>query len=272
MTVVPRVRPAAVAGSFYPRDERTLATTVDELLAEADERRGPSVAHRRLRALVVPHAGYIYSGPVAATAYAALRDCGAPFRRIVVIGPAHRVALRGVATSSADVFATPLGPVTVDTPARDRVLAVPGVVVDDDAHALEHSVEVQLPFLQRVAPDVPVLPLVVGYAPRDVVVGVLDALWDDDTLVIVSTDLSHYLEYAAARATDARTAARVVAGDADGIGDHDACGAYGLRALLDVGRVRRLHVDQLDLRSSGDTAGPRDHVVGYGAFALGAAA
>ncbi len=266
-----RVRPAAVAGSFYPSDPGALAATVDGLLAEAAVRQSRA-ARGPLRALVVPHAGYLYSGPVAASAYSELRACAAHFTRAVVIGPAHRVALRGVAVSSADLLATPLGAVTVDAAARDRALQIAGVVVDDGAHALEHSVEVQLPFLQRVAPGLAVLPLVVGVAPRHVVAAVLDALWDEATLVIVSTDLSHYLEYSAARAVDARTAANVVHEQADAIGDRDACGAYGLRPLLDVGRERHLRVDQLDLRSSGDTAGPHDQVVGYGAFAVEAAA
>ena len=271
MTLKRRVRPAAVAGSFYPADGAELAATVDGLLTAATVHQSRS-ARGRLRALVVPHAGYAYSGPVAATAYAELRSVASQFRRVVIIGPAHRVLLRGVAVTSADELETPLGPVLVDGAARAAAVQIPGVIVDDGAHALEHSIEVQLPFLRRVAPNLPVLPLVVGAAPRAVVEGVLEQLWDDGTLVIVSTDLSHYLDYATARATDARTAAHVVAEDADAIGDHDACGAYGLRPLLDVARARELRVDQLDLRSSGDTAGPHDRVVGYGAFAVEGAA
>ncbi len=266
-----RVRPAAVAGAFYPGDAPTLAATVDGLLTEAAVHQSRS-AHGRLRALVVPHAGYVYSGPVAASAYTLLRANASQFARAVILGPAHRVALRGVAVTSADELDTPLGRVTVDAEARRRVLGIPNVVVDDGAHALEHSVEVQLPFLQRIAPNLPVLPLVVGAASRDAVRALIEVVWDDDTLVIASTDLSHYLDYATARAVDTRTAANVVAEDADSIDDYDACGAYGLRPLLDVARSRRLRVDQLDLRSSGDTAGPRDRVVGYGAFAIEAAA
>ncbi len=262
-----RVRPAAVAGAFYPSDPRELATMIDALLADASAGSAPRAA-RRPRALVVPHAGYVYSGPVAASAYATIRDVVPAYRRVVVVGPAHRVALQGIAVSSADMFATPLGDVAIDTDARDALLGLPGVVVDDAAHELEHSVEVQLPFLQRVVGDVPVLPLVVGDAPTYLVADVLHRVWDDDTLLVVSTDLSHYLDHATAQVLDARTAARIVAGDADAISDRDACGAYGLRPLLVVGRRRHLHVDLLDLRSSGDTAGSRDRVVGYGAFVL----
>jgi hypothetical protein len=266
-----RVRPAAVAGTFYPRDPHTLAATVDGLLADAAVRHSRG-ARGSLRAVIVPHAGYVYSGPIAAAAYSELRSCVARFRRVVVIGPAHRVPVRGLAVSSADVFATPLGAVTVDIAARHKALQVSGVVVDDAAHALEHSVEVQLPFLQRVAPGLPVLPLVVGTAPSNVVRALLDALWDDGTLLVVSTDLSHYLEYDQARAVDANTADHVVAERSEAIGDRDACGAYALRPLLEAGRARNLRVDQLDLRSSGDTAGGHDQVVGYGAFAVEAAA
>jgi AmmeMemoRadiSam system protein B len=264
-TAPTRVRAAAVAGTFYPGDAGALSTMVDGLLADATAARPSS---GRLRALVVPHAGYVYSGPIAASAYTRLREHPGAFTRAVVIGPAHRVPLRGVAVTAADAFATPLGLVAVDTAARARLLALPGVVVDDEAHAFEHSVEVQLPFLQRVAPGLPMVPLVVGHASREVVAGVLDDVWDDETLLVVSTDLSHYLEYATASTIDAQTAANIVAANADGIGDRDACGAYGLRALLEVGRARGLRVAQLDLRSSGDTAGPRDQVVGYGAFAV----
>ena len=180
-----RVRPTAVAGTFYPRDSHTLAATVDGLLAEAAVRHSRA-AQGSLRAVIVPHAGYVYSGPIAATAYAELRSCVARFRRVVVIGPAHRVPVRGLAVSSADEFATPLGAVTVDVAARETALPIPGVVVDDAAHALEHSVEVQLPFLQRVAPGLPVLPLLVGAAPTSVVRALFDTLWDDGTLLVVS--------------------------------------------------------------------------------------
>jgi AmmeMemoRadiSam system protein B len=263
-----RVRRAAVAGSFYPRDPAELTATIDGFLADARERETSHGPIGRVRAIVVPHAGYVYSGPIAAAAYATVLEHRADYARVVVIGPAHRVPLRGVAVSSADELATPLGPITVDAAARERLLQLAGTAIDDGAHELEHSIEVQLPFLRRVLPGLPVLPLVVGVADRAAVVAVLDAVWDDDTLLVVSTDLSHYLDYASARTVDASTAARIVAADAGAIADRDACGAYALRPLLDVGRRRELVVEQLDLRSSGDTAGPRDRVVGYGAFAL----
>lgn len=263
---VTRVRPEAVADAFYPADPARLVAMVDGYVADAAST--PAVrAAGRPKAVVVPHAGYVYSGPTAGFSYAAVRDGG--YERAVVIGPAHYVYLDGVAISSADAWATPLGAVCVDAELRERALAIPGVVVDDAPHAPEHSLEVQLPFLVRVLGlDVPALPLVVGHAPSALVEQVLDALWGGpETLVVVSTDLSHYLDHATAAARDRRTADAIVAARGDAIGDRDACGAYALRPFLAVARRRGLVIDELDVRSSGDTAGPRDRVVGYGAFA-----
>jgi AmmeMemoRadiSam system protein B len=263
-----KVRPAAVAGTFYPGRADALEVAVDQHLAATPVAEPP----RRPKALVVPHAGYIYSGPIAASAYAIVASVSPAYERVVLLGPAHYVPLSGLAVSSADAFATPLGLVRVDDELRRIALAQPNVVVDDHAHAPEHSLEVQLPFIQRVLGDVPVLPIVVGRSVPDDVAAVLDALWGGpESLVLVSTDLSHYLDYASAQVKDRRTADAVLARAPDAIANDDACGSYSLRGLLVAARSHGLAVELLDLRSSGDTAGDRARVVGYGAFALEAA-
>ncbi len=258
-----RIRKAAVAGLFYPDDADELTATVaDALDVSVPPDETPP------KALIAPHAGYVYSGPTAGVAYARLRGLRDRIAHVVLIGPAHRAWVDGIAVSGADAFATPLGPVEVDDGLRRRVLEVPGVVVDDRAHAAEHSLEVQLPFLLATLGRFTVLPLAVGDAsPHDVAV-TLERVWGGpETLIVVSSDLSHYHDYATARARDARTAAAIVARDVAAIGDDDACGARPIRGLLLAAGRRGLEVRLLDLRSSGDTAGDRDRVVGYGAFA-----
>jgi hypothetical protein len=258
------VRPAAVAGSFYPADARELRSEVDTFLdvfVASDE--------PRPKALIVPHAGYVYSGPTAGAAYARLKPLRGTIERVVLLGPAHRGWVDGIAVSSADGFVTPLGVVPVDDALRRRALAFPRVRIGDRAHASEHALEVQLPFLQRVLGEIAVLPLVVGDASTDDVAQVLDAVWGgNETLVVVSSDLSHYHDYDTARRLDARTAAAIVAGNGDAIKDDDACGARPVRGLLETAGHRGLGIRLIDLRTSGDTAGDRDSVVGYGAFAL----
>lgn len=263
-----RIRPAAVAGSFYPADPGVLANTVDTLLARARAARtGPPPADWP-KALIVPHAGYAYSGPVAASAYAALDAGRDGIRRVVLIGPAHYVPIAGLAASRADAYATPLGAVPVDAESRRVVLRLPGVVTDDEAHAEEHSLEVQLPFLQRCLSAFGLLPLVVGATAPETIARVLEAVWGGpETLVVVSSDLSHYHDYATARRLDSATAAAIVAARPEVIGPEDACGCHPLAGLLVTVRTHGLRVRLLDLRNSGDTAGPRDRVVGYGAFA-----
>jgi len=258
-----RVRPPAVAGAFYPDDPAELAAAVDRALPAAPE------GEPAPKALIVPHAGYIYSGPIAGTAYARLVPLRDVIRRVVLLGPAHRVAVEGLAVSGAGAFATPLGTVEVDGEARRLVLTLPQVRVDDDAHAREHSLEVHLPFLQRVLARFRILPLVAGHAAPAAVSDVLDLVWGGpETLIVVSSDLSHYHDYETATARDRRTAQAIVAGALEKIGPEDACGAYPVKGLLEAARRHRLTVRLLDLRNSGDTAGPRDEVVGYGAFAL----
>lgn len=254
-----------MAGTFYPADADVLRATVDDLIASATR---PGM-DRRPRALVVPHAGYLYSGPVAATAYAALVPWRNEISRVVLLGPAHRVALRGLALPSVEAFRTPLGDVAIDAETRASLADTMDVVVDDLPHALEHSIEVQLPFLQRVLDEFTIVPFVVGRADTSSVANLLDVFWDANaTLVVVSTDLSHYEEYESAAAHDRRTVAAISTNDVDAIRPQDACGASPLRGLLALARRRGVDPQLLDLRSSGDTAGSRGRVVGYSAFAV----
>jgi AmmeMemoRadiSam system protein B len=254
-----------VAGTFYPADPTQLAAMVDHAVGAT-----PSPPGATPKAVVVPRAGYVYSGPIAGTAYARVAALRGIVRRVVLLGPAHRVPVDGMAVPTAAHFATPLGPVEIDDELRQAVLGLPGVQADDRPHLPEHSLEVQLPFLLRVlGPDITVLPVVVGQASSGEVADVLDAVWGGpETLVVVSSDLSHYHDHETASARDRRTADAILAGRGDAIGPHDACGAHPLRGLLEVAGRRGLHIDLLDLRTSGDTAGDRARVVGYGAFAL----
>lgn len=252
------VRPAAVAGSFYPGSRGELALEVNRLLSSVTTR-APGAPPK---ALVVPHAGYVYSGPIAASAYAQWSSLPRP-ARIVLLGPAHYVGFRGLALPDAEALETPLGAVRVDPIAA--TLDVPRSAA---VHLREHSLEVQLPFLQTVlGTDFTLVPLAVGDASRAQVARVLDALWEGSQIVI-SSDLSHFLPWGEARRLDAQTAASIVALDADAIDDEQACGNAPLRGFLDVARRRGLRAEQLDLRTSGDTAGDKDRVVGYGAFAF----
>jgi AmmeMemoRadiSam system protein B len=219
------------------------------------------------RAVIAPHAGYVYSGPVAGRVYARLAPLRGRIRRVVLIGPSHRVWFRGLAVPSAQVFTTPLGPVRVDREALERILALPQVVERDDAHAEEHSLEVQLPFLQEVLGEFGLVPIAAGDASADEVAAVIEALWDGpETLVVVSSDLSHYHDYTSARRRDEETTRAIEALDPSALDEESACGRVGVRGLLLVARRRGRAARTLDLRSSGDPAGPRDRVVGYGAY------
>jgi hypothetical protein len=261
---VTHVRPAAVAGLFYPDEPRELSATIARALdvVVPDGEMPP-------KALVVPHAGYVYSGPTAGVAYARLRRLRGTIERVVLLGPAHREWVDGLAVPSVDAFTTPLGRVPIDDALRRSLVELPWVGVDDRAHAREHSLEVQLPFLQTTLGTFTLMPLAVGDASPEEVAGVLDRAWGGpETLVVVSSDLSHYHDYERARSRDARTASAIVAGNELAIGDDDACGARPVRGLLVAARRRGLSVRLLDLRNSGDTAGDRERVVGYGAFAV----
>jgi AmmeMemoRadiSam system protein B len=264
------IRAAAVAGSFYPGQAGTLEREVRGYLeAVAPSDTEVTVAEKRLKAVIVPHAGYIYSGPVAASAYAGLKSLAGQISRVVLLGPAHRVYLRGLAAPRAEAFDSPLGPLRVDLEATEGIAGLPGVLLDDRPHAQEHCLEVQLPFLQMILGDVSIIPLVVGAADAAAVAAVLERLWGGpETLIVLSTDLSHYLSYRKAKDRDARTAAAIEALDGTLISPEDACGAHALAGLLAAARNRDLTIERLDLRNSGDTAGPRDRVVGYGAWVL----
>lgn len=261
-----RVRPAAVADAFYSADPGELEDQLRVSFAAAVQ---PPPDAPVPKALIVPHAGYVYSGPVAASAYLRVSSARATIRRVVLLGPSHRVAVEGMGVTGADGFATPLGLVPIDAAGRSTVLTVPSVRVDDAAHQLEHSLEVQLPFLQTILDEFMLLPLVVGDASPTMVSTVLDQCWGGpETLIVVSTDLSHYLSYDDAAGVDAETAAAIRDRRSDRIGSRDACGSRPLRGLLEAAVARDLSVEQIDLRNSGDTAGGRERVVGYGAFAL----
>ena len=265
----PRVvstRPAAVAGLFYPRDPIELAGTVEALLAQAESPAPPGSPAPR--AVVAPHAGYVYSGPIAASAFRALEPLAGEVDRVVLLGPSHYVALDGLALPSAAAFATPVGPIPVDLEACARIADLPQVAVDDLPHAREHALEVELPFLARVLGEVALVPIVAGEATSAEVAEVLERLVDERTVVVVSTDLSHYLDYDRAVARDRRTSDAILALDVDGIGELDACGRVPLRGLLAFARARGWRPRLLDLRNSGDTAGGADRVVGYGAYAF----
>jgi len=259
---MPNIRAAAVSGLFYPGEQGTLAHDVRAMLATAHS----SVLNPK--ALIVPHAGYIYSGAIAANAYAALKNVAPRIRRVVLLGPTHRVSVRGLALPGTDAFATPLGTVQVDSAAAEIIAHLPQVVVSPQAHAQEHSLEVQLPFLQTVLTDFKLLPLAVGMASAEEVAEVLELLWGgDETLIVISSDLSHYLPYDTAQRVDGATVQSVL-NLTQGILHEQACGATPINGLLLSARRHQLTPHLLDLRNSGDTAGPRDGVVGYASFAF----
>jgi AmmeMemoRadiSam system protein B len=249
---------------FYPASATRLRSEIEGLLDKAER----AAQGGRLKALIVPHAGYVYSGPTAAVAYRALQRVAGRIRRVVMLGPAHRVWFEGLALPRAERFATPLGEVAVDAAAVEALRSLPQVVVRDDAHAEEHSLEVQLPFLQAVLGDFTIVPLVVGGAGAADVAEVLEMLWGgDETLLLISSDLSHYLPYDEARRVDRGTVEAILRRDPS-IPHQRACGATPIAGLLSVARARDLSPALLDLRNSGDTAGDRDRVVGYAAIAF----
>lgn len=256
------VRNAAVAGLFYPAEPDILAHEVRRHLDAVPPWRGSAP-----KAIIAPHAGYIYSGPIAASAYARIVPASQSISRVVLLGPSHHVAFRGVAAPSADLFQTPLGPIPVDRQALAALGGIPNVGILDAAHAREHSLEVHLPFLQAILGAFTLVPMVAGEALPAEVAAIIEALWGgDETLVVISSDLSHYLDYAAARAVDQRTCQAIERLDPVAIAPDGACGRIPIGGLLTVARRHGLAVETVDLRSSGDTAGPRDRVVGYGAW------
>ncbi|MFQ5643408.1 MAG: AmmeMemoRadiSam system protein B [Thiogranum sp.] len=249
---------------FYPDDPVLLQRLLDDLL-DRDITPGPAP-----KALIVPHAGYIYSGSIAASAYLQLMPARKQIQRVILLGPAHRVGFRGLAATSARYFSTPLGLVRIDQSAMDDILLLPQVRVYDEAHREEHSLEVQLPFLQMILrKDFGLIPLVVGEASAEEVAEVLELLWGGpETLLLVSSDLSHYLDYNSAQRLDSATSSAIEQLNPQAIDYRQACGRNPVNGLLLAARHHGLHATTLDLRNSGDTAGARDRVVGYGAYAF----
>lgn len=259
-----RARPPAVAGLFYPQDAVELRRVVEACIDGCAR----TTAARVPKALIAPHAGYPYSGPVAGCAYRLLRDSRAAIRHVVMLGPSHRVPMRGLAVPSVECFATPLGEVPLDVAARQRLRDLGLVGVSDAPHAAEHSFEVQLPFLQVVLGEFDILPVAIGESPPAQVAHVLDAAWDgQDTLILISSDLSHYHTSAEARQMDSESTKAILARRSD-LSDEQACGARAINGLMQVARRRGLAVELLDQRNSGDTAGDRSRVVGYGSYAV----
>jgi AmmeMemoRadiSam system protein B/AmmeMemoRadiSam system protein A len=265
-----QIREPAVAGSFYPADPRVLQRDVSEFLEQASQNERLAGGDSP-KAVIVPHAGYVYSGAVAASAYAALSPLRGRVRRVVLLGPAHRVALRGLAVLPVDAMRTPLGLVPVDREASSALRDLPQVTTSGRAHALEHSLEVQLPFLQMTLGEFSVVPLVVGDASDEEVASVLERLWGGpETLFVISSDLSHYHDDATARALDRETCHAIESLDPEALDWESACGRIPVRGLLRVARRHGLTPRTLDLRNSGETAGGRDSVVGYGAWSFSA--
>ena len=265
------VLPPAVAGLFYPADGRQLQDDVDRFLLRAEtEMARKTPATPRPKALIAPHAGYTYSGAIAAAAYARLIPYADEIRRVVIFAPAHRLAFSGLAVSSADEFSTPVGRVPVEVKLRDKLVTRnEHLNVIDEAFQQEHALEVQLPFLQRLLVDFQILPVLVGDADPADVSKLMLACWGSiESLIVVSSDLSHFEEYAQARVHDRATADRIEALHDEEIGPRDACGCVPVAGLLKVARRKRLHPVTLDLRNSGDTAGGKGEVVGYGAYAF----
>lgn len=256
-----QIRQAAVAGMFYPADAAELKQDINHYLQSNPGQETPP------KAMIVPHAGYIYSGPVAACAYSCLGPVRDVIKRVVLLGPAHRVPFTGLASSSANGFATPLGIVPLDQKTIKQLNELPQVHVMDIAHEQEHSLEVHLPFLQIVLNDFELIPLVVGDASKQEVAEVLELVWGgDETLIVISSDLSHYQSYKVAQQIDRATSNAIEKLQPDQIHYDMACGRNPVNGLLEVARHKHLQAKTLDLRNSGDTAGPRDRVVGYGAY------
>jgi len=259
------IRQPAVAGTFYPLDASELQTSLSTYLDQAASHIPPATSAPK--AIIVPHAGYIYSAPIAASAYARLRSVRQRIKYVVLLGPSHRVRLRGLASSSATHFLSPLGPVPLQRALIGKIESLPQVQQLDAAHAEEHSLEVHLPFLQMILEDFSLIPLVVGDAAPAEVAEVLEMLWGgDETLIVISSDLSHYLNYESAQRRDRATSDAIERLDAAAIQYEDACGRNPVNGLLNVAKSHHLHAHTIDLRNSGDTAGPADRVVGYGAY------
>ncbi len=270
------VRQPAVAGAFYHSDKLTLANNVNELLAAArleikdNNQSADSISSATIapKAIIVPHAGYIYSGATAAAAYAKLTAAREIIKRVVLLGPVHRVPVYGLALPGTVAFATPLGRVDIDQDAVSAIENMPQVIESPAAHELEHSLEVQLPFLQAVLDDFTLVPLAVGHASAEQVAEVLERLWGGpETLIVISSDLSHFLPYATAQIMDGQTVQNILNLQAS-LNHEQACGGTPVNGLLRAAKQFHLQPHLLDLRNSGDTAGDKNRVVGYASFAF----
>lgn len=262
---MPAIRPPAVAGMFYPADKIELAQQVQSFIEEA-QAFDLTPNKSQIKALIVPHAGYAYSGAIAASAYATLRPIASRIRRVVLLGPTHRVAARGLILPDVDAFDTPLGRVWIDDAAARALESLPQVGASRQVHEDEHSLEVQLPFLQSVLTDFTLLPLAVGMTSSEAVAQVLETVWGgEETLIVISSDLSHYLPYPVAQRVDRQTVEAIL--DLQQPIPHDrACGGTPISGLILAARAHHLKPHLLDLRNSGDTAGTKNQVVGYASF------
>ncbi len=256
-------RQPAFAGSFYPAHPAQLSAMLEQLISAAEQQ------HRAPKALIVPHAGYMYSGPIAASAYARLKSVRDIIKRVVLIGPSHRVGFSGLALSSAQTFSTPLGEIAIDQATEESLRSLPFVDFLDPAHAQEHSLEVQLPFLQTLLSDFKLVPIVAGDASAQQVSQMLEKLWgDEETLIVISSDLSHYHDYLTAQHLDRSTSRAIEHLHYEDISSAAACGQVPVRGLLKLLRQKSLTIKTIDLRNSGDTAGDKQCVVGYGAYVV----
>jgi len=264
-----RTRQPAVAGMFYPDNPAELANDVRVMLAEAERIAGSRPVDTPPKALIVPHAGYVYSGPTAAHGYLRLAAGRETIRRVVLLGPSHYVWFEGLAVPTVDAFLTPLGPVPIDARGRAAIQSLPQVRLSDQPHGREHSLEVHIPFLQTVLDEFELLPLAVGEATPSDVAEVLDAVWGgEETAIVISSDLSHYHDYDTARTIDTRTAEGITSMSRTDVAPEEACGCRPVNGMLTAAKSHALTPELLDLRNSGDTAGPKSRVVGYGAWAF----
>lgn len=257
------IREPAVAGTFYPSNPQKLQAIIDQYLGQAKS------VDKAPKAMIVPHAGYIYSGEIAANAYARLKPNRKTISRVVLLGPSHRVGFRGLAVSHAEFFKTPLGNIPLDIPAIESLLEFSFISYIDKAHYLEHSLEVQLPFLQTTLEKFSLIPIVAGDCSPEQVAEVLDFFYDqEDTLIVISSDLSHYHDYATAQRLDKETSEKIENLDYQHLGQESACGRVPVSGLLALAVQKSLKIKTIDLRNSGDTAGDKSRVVGYGAYVI----
>jgi len=257
------IRQPAVAGTFYPANPTQLHLMLDQYLKDAES------AAKVPKAIIAPHAGYIYSGPIAASAYARLKKAHAQITRVVLLGPSHRVPFAGLAVTRADTFSTPLGDIAIDQEAVQAIVKLPFVEYLEQAHTYEHSLEVHLPFLQEMLDDFKLVPIVAGDATPEQVSEVIKTLWGgDETLIVISSDLSHYHDYATAQMMDKATSNIIESLQYEALASESACGRVPVSGLLKLAREKSLSVKTIDLRNSGDTAGDKRRVVGYGAYVI----